>query len=70
MGHHEQSQSSQMHAALGTTLVKQQQKSEQEEAVQEVAALDDFVAVVSKEKTRSMIEGIKLRRRAKHIEAL
>ena len=70
MDHHLPSQPSQTYAGLGTTLVKQKQKNEHDEAVQEVAALDDFVAVVSKDKTRHMIEGIKLRRRSKHIEAL
>ena len=39
-------------------------------AAHEVAALDDFVAVVSKDKTKNLIENIKLRRRSKHLEAL
>ena len=37
--------------------------------MQEVAALDDFVVVESKEKSRNLVENIKLRRRNKHIEA-
>lgn len=35
--------------------------------VHEVAALDDFVAIVSKDKTKQLIQNIQLRRRDKHI---
>ena len=40
---------------MNTTLIRQKQKNEQEAMAQDVAALDDFVAVVSKEKTRNLI---------------
>jgi hypothetical protein len=36
--------------------------------MQEVAALDNFKAPVTREKTKQMIENIKIRRREKHID--
>ena len=41
-------------------------RQEDEVMMQEVAALDDFVVVESKEKSRNLVENIKLRRRTKH----
>jgi hypothetical protein len=37
---------------------------------EEVAALDHFKTPVTREKTKNMIENIKLRRREKHIDTL
>lgn len=49
---------------------KEQKKSEDEALAQEVAALDHFKSAVTRDKTKNLIENIKLRRREKHIEAL
>lgn len=52
------------------TMSKEQRRSEQDSLAQEVAALDHFKVPVTRDKTKNMIENIKLRRREKHIDTM
>ena len=45
-------------------------RSEEEALALEVAALDNFKVPVQNEKTRNLVENIKLRRRQKHLDLL